>query len=72
MAIPFIDPLLAQSDGLQMKQTMALNGGYDHATIDSRRAEDDATCIARGGHYIVACTSTCDRGQDLDPSNFRA
>ena len=25
-----------------------------------------------GGHYIVACTPTRDRGQDLDPSNFRA
>ena len=28
--------------------------------------------ISRGCHNIVACTSTHDRGQDLDPSNFRA
>ena len=27
---------------------------------------------SRGGHYISACTSTRDRGQDLDPSNFHA
>ena len=26
--------------------------------------------IIKGGHYIVACTSTHDHGQDLDPSNF--
>ena len=25
-----------------------------------------------GGHYISACTSTRDRGQDLDPANFHA
>ena len=27
--------------------------------------------MIKGGHYIVACTSTRDRGQDLDPSNNR-
>ena len=29
-------------------------------------------CIigGEGGHYISACTSTRDRGQDLDPANF--
>ena len=26
----------------------------------------------KGGHYISACTSTRDRGQDLDPANFYA
>ena len=25
----------------------------------------------KGGHYIVACTPTCDHGRDLDPSIFR-
>ena len=27
---------------------------------------------SKWGHYILVCTSTCNRGQDLDPSNFHA
>ena len=40
----------------------------------SRKNDDDnfETYDQTGGHYIVTCTSTRDRGQDLDPSNFCA
>ena len=46
---------------------MEWNGGVDYwsGVLDWTRLE-------KGGQYIVTCISTRDRGQDLDPSNFRA
>ena len=48
-----------------------------HASVDTKlHLHDQLDKIIQfqggGGHYISACTSTRDRGQDLDPANFHA